>query len=96
MALVPPPWQVFAAGDAKREDIILQTKVGAKSSPEDMRAALEVSFKRLQVSWLSAHVAPSFAQRQFLSLSSFPARSSEPVAINTADWQLSAHWTRAG
>jgi predicted aldo/keto reductase-like oxidoreductase len=41
--------QVFAAGDVKREDVILQTKAGARGTPEAMRACLEDSFKRLQV-----------------------------------------------
>ena len=40
---------MFAAGDVKREDVIIQTKVGPRATPEAMKAAIEDSFTRLQV-----------------------------------------------
>lgn len=44
--------QLFDAGDVKREDLILQTKVGATAFAGDFRKTLETSFATLQVDYL--------------------------------------------
>ena len=44
--------QLFTSGEVKREDILLQTKVGAKSTKAAFRKDLELSFELLQVDYV--------------------------------------------
>lgn len=44
--------QLFAAGEIRREDLIIQTKVGPRKDPNEFREALEASFKNLQIDYL--------------------------------------------
>jgi hypothetical protein len=44
--------QLFMTGQVKREDLIIQTKVGPREDPQDFRKMLEECFERLQVDYL--------------------------------------------
>ncbi|KAG7358322.1 aldo/keto reductase [Nitzschia inconspicua] len=44
--------QLFATGEIKREDLILQTKVGPREDPNEFRKLMEQSFKALQVDYI--------------------------------------------
>jgi hypothetical protein len=44
--------QLFAAGEIKRDDLIIQSKVGPKKDPNEFREALEATFTNLQVEYL--------------------------------------------
>mmetsp|Transcript_35452 Transcript_35452/g.85786 ORF Transcript_35452/g.85786 Transcript_35452/m.85786 type:complete len:605 (-) Transcript_35452:81-1895(-) len=44
--------QLMMAGEVKREDLIIQTKVPPKENPDEFREAMELSFKNLQVDYI--------------------------------------------
>ncbi len=44
--------QLFMTGEIKREDLIIQTKVGLSNDPKEFREKLELSFNNLQVDYI--------------------------------------------